>query len=178
MYDIPLNELSATAECRDAFLGGEFSVDVLHKAVEYSKTFDLGGVSQISLRGRCDVGDFGAIPMLSMRKKKKRSIDSLSKQWNASFGFTVEPKSFDNKGQRLSNRLGRLKASCQGTQQGYDVITEIPLSELISAELCGHLSLPLPKAEFTAHSAGGGRVSLGRGKINAHVAQINVLVNL
>ena len=37
MYDIPLNELSATAECRDAFLGGEFSVDVLHKAVEYSK---------------------------------------------------------------------------------------------------------------------------------------------
>ena len=34
-YDRVRNELNATAECRDAFLGGEFSVDVLHKAVEY-----------------------------------------------------------------------------------------------------------------------------------------------
>ena len=73
-YDRVRNELNATAECRDAFLGGEFSVDVLHKAVEYSKTFDLGGVSRVSLRGRCDVGGLGApfARLVPVRKKKTR----------------------------------------------------------------------------------------------------------
>ena len=97
-YDRVRNELNATAECRDAFLGGEFSVDVLHKAVEYSKTFDLGGVSRVSLSGRCDVGGLGApfARLVPGRKKKtrKRLVDDRPARgdgWNASFGFSVEP---------------------------------------------------------------------------------------
>ena len=58
-YDVQANDVTATAECRDAFLGGEVTLDVLHRSVEYSKRFDLGGVSQIALRGRCDLGDLG-----------------------------------------------------------------------------------------------------------------------
>jgi hypothetical protein len=57
--------------------------------------------------------------------------------------------------------------------------TEIPLSKLVSAELCGHLSLPLPTAEFTAHTRGGKRLTVGRhGNVTAHVAQVNAIVNL
>lgn len=181
-YDVPLNELSATAECRDAFLGGEFSVDVLHKAVEYRKSFDLGGVSQISLRGRCDVGDVGSFGMPSFGRRRRSSQrltnGDSTRPWNCSFGFVVEPTSFTGSGGSKRGMGKGFKASCLGTTDGYDVVTEVPLSALVSAELCGHLSLPLPRAEFTAHSAGGGRVSLGRGRVEAHVAQINVVVNL
>ena len=181
-YDVPLNELSATAECRDAFLGGEFSVDVLHKAVEYRKSFDLGGVSQISLRGRCDVGDVGSFGMPSFGRRRRSSQrltnGDSTRPWNCSFGFVVEPTSFTGSGGSKRGMGKGFKASCLGTTDGYDVVTEVPLSALISAELCGHLSLPLPRAEFTAHSAGGGRGSLGRGRVEAHVAQINVVVNL
>ena len=62
--------------------------------------------------------------------------------------------------------------------RGYYVSTEVPVSDLVSAEICGHLTLPIPRAEFVAHSGGGGRLSVGRGAIQAHVAQINAVVNL
>ena len=39
-------DFTATAECHDSVLGGEFSLDVLHKSVEYAKRFDLGGAAQ------------------------------------------------------------------------------------------------------------------------------------
>lgn len=41
-YDIKEKDFTATAECHDAVLGGEFTFDVLHKSVEYAKRFDLG----------------------------------------------------------------------------------------------------------------------------------------
>ena len=176
-YDRVRNELNATAECRDAFLGGEFSVDVLHKAVEYSKTFDLGGVSRVSLSGRCDVGGLGApfARLVPVRKKKtrKRLVDDRPARdngWNASFGFTVEPS--------VRETSRGVRTELVGTTGGYDVSTEVPVSDLVSAEICGHLTLPIPRAEFVAHSGGGGRVSVGRGSIQAHVAQINAVVNL
>ena len=176
-YDRVRNELNATAECRDAFLGGEFSVDVLHKAVEYSKTFDLGGVSRVSLRGRCDVGGLGApfARLVPSRKKKtrKRLVDDRPTRgdgWNASFGFTVEPS--------VRETSRGVRTELVGTTGGYDVSTEVPVSDLVSAEICGHLTLPMPRAEFVAHSGGGGRLSVGRGAIQAHVAQINAVVNL
>ena len=176
-YDRVRNELNATAECRDAFLGGEFTVDVLHKAVEYSKTFDLGGVSRVSLRGRCDVGVLGApFGAFARRKKKKKSdrlVDDRARGdggLNASFGFTVEPS--------VRESRNGVRTELVGTTAGYDVSTKVPVSDLISAEICGHLSLPVPRAEFVAHSGGGGRLSVGRGSIQAHVAQINAVVNL
>ena len=39
-------DFTATAECHDSVLGGEFSLDVLHKSVEYAKRFDLGELAQ------------------------------------------------------------------------------------------------------------------------------------
>lgn len=176
-YDRVRNELNATAECRDAFLGGEFTLDVLHRAVEYSKTFDLGGVSRVSLRGRCDVGGLGA-PLAGFvpgrrKKKHRRPLDDRPNRgdgWNASFGFTVEPS--------VRETSRGVRTELVGTTGGYDVSTEVPVSDLVSAEICGHLTLPMPRAEFVAHSGGGGRLSVGRGAIQAHVAQINAVVNL
>ena len=178
-YDRVTDELNATAECRDAFLGGAFTLDVLHKAVEYSKTFDLEGIARVSLRGRCDVGGWGArlAGVAPGRKRRRRdgrfpSADRASRgdSWNASFGFTVEPSV------RETNR--GVRTEMVGTTGGYDVSTEVPVSDLVSAEICGHLSLPTPRAEFAARSGGGGRLSVGRGAIQAHIAQINAVVNL
>ena len=41
-YNVKDRNFTATAECHDSVLGGEFSLDVLHKSVEYAKRFDLG----------------------------------------------------------------------------------------------------------------------------------------
>ena len=136
------------------------------------------GVSKVSLRGRCDVGVLGApFGAFARNRKKKKKSDRLVDDrvsgdggLNASFGFTVEPSV------RESNN--GVRCELVGTTGGYDVSTEVPVSDLISAEICGHLSLPVPRAEFVAHSGGGGRLSVGRGSIQAHVAQINAVVNL
>lgn len=165
-YDVQANDVTATAECRDAFLGGEVTLDVLHRSVEYSKRFDLGGVSQIALRGRCDLGDLGGG---SRGGKSSSGLSSLARRFDASFGFVIEPKAAEVRG---------IGTTVSSTTKGYDVVAEIPLSKLLSAEVCGHVSVPLPTAEFTAHTAGGGRLALGRGNVTAHVAQINAVVNL
>jgi hypothetical protein len=173
-YDRFLKEVNATAECRDAFFGGEFSLDALHRAVEYSKTFDVGGVTQITLKGRCDVGDLftpSAGAGVGNRKGSGSGASGGDGGWNASFGFSVEPKVTEH------SKTG-VKGSFIGTKHGYDVICEAPLSDLISAEVCGHFTVPAPRAEFAAHTGGGGRVSLGRGSVTAHDAQINVVVTL
>lgn len=118
-YDLKEQDFKATAECHDAVLGGEFSFDVMHSSVEYAKRFDLGGVSQLALKGRCNLGDG-------------------RERWDASFGFVIEPKA-------SAGPLG-VSTHVSNTTKGYDVVTEIPVSKLVSAELCGHLSLPLPVA--------------------------------
>lgn len=156
-YDLRANEVTATAECRDTILGGEFTLDVLHRAVEYRKQFDLGGVSQVALKGRCDLSNLGA----SGADRRDRL--------DVSFGFVIEPKVTEVSG---------VSAHFSSTTRGYDVITEIPLSKLVSAEVCGHLTLPVPRAEFSANSGGGGRLTVGRGNVKAHVAQINAVINL
>ena len=52
------------------------------------------------------------------------------------------------------------------------------MSKLVSAEVCGHLTLPLPRAEFHAHTWGGGRLTVGEGGLGMHVAQINAVIDL
>ena len=112
----------------------------------------LGGVSQLALRGRCNLGEG-------------------HDRWDASFGFVIEPRA-------SAGPMG-VSTHLSNTTKGYDIVTEVPVSKLVSAEFCGHLSLPLPTAEFTAHTRGGGRLTVGRqGNVTAHVAQINAIVNL
>ena len=206
VYDLKDQNFNATAECHDAVLGGEVSFDVLHKSVEYSKLFDLGegvmarthrhcemhgplflllrmtgmfyastlfsvsltvckhttptlslragGVSQLALRGRCDMGEG-------------------RDRWDASFGFVIEPK--------VSTSRTGVSTHVANTTNGFDIMAEVPLSKVVSAEVCGHLTLPLPTAEFMAHTrgGGGGRLTVGRhGNVTAHVAQINAVVTL
>ena len=55
---------------------------------------------------------------------------------------------------------------------------QVPVSKLVSAEVCGHLTLPLPRAEFHAHTGGGGRLTVGEGGLGMHVAQINAVIDL
>ena len=104
-YDLRANEVAATAECRDTILGGEFTLDVLHRAVEYRKQFDLGGVSQVALKGRCDLSNLGA----SGADRRDRL--------DVSFGFVIEPKVTEVSG---------VGAHFSSTTRGPDVITEIP----------------------------------------------------
>ena len=158
-YDLIAKKFSGHADCHDSLLGGELSFDVLHSNVEYTKRFDLGDVSSIGIRARCDLSNLGS--------GSRRTSD----RWDASFGFTIEPK--QSRGPLGANtRVSNTRGS------GYDVVTEVPVSKLVSAEVCGHLTLPLPRAEFHAHTGGGGRLTVGEGGLGMHVAQINAVIDL
>ena len=99
------------------------------------------------------------------RKEKQINLQ----EWSSALNFAPVNKAAEVRG---------IGTTVSSTTKGYDVVAEIPLSKLLSAEVCGHVSVPLPTAEFTAHTAGGGRLALGRGNVTAHVAQINAVVNL
>jgi hypothetical protein len=160
-YDLIAKKFSGHADCHDSLLGGELSFDVLHSNVEYTKRFDLGDVSSIGIRARCDLSNLGS------HSGSRTRMD----RWDASFGFTIEPR--QSRGPLGANtRVSNTRGS------GYDVVTEVLVSKLVSAEVCGHLTLPLPRAEFHAHTGGGGRLTVGEGGLGMHVAQINAVIDL
>ena len=107
-YDLIAKKFSGHADCHDSLLGGELSFDVLHSNVEYTKRFDLGDVSSIGIRARCDLSNLGS--------GSRRTSD----RWDASFGFTIEPK--QSRGPLGANtRVSNTRGS------GYDVVTEVSL---------------------------------------------------
>ncbi len=158
-YDLVAKKFQGHADCHDSLLGGELSFDILHSNVEYTKRFDLGEVSSIGVRARCDLSNLG-----SPGRRADRG-------WDASLGFTIEPK-------RTHGPLGANTRVSNTRGSGYDIVTEVPVSQLVSAEVCGHLTLPLPRAEFHARTGGGGRLTVGEGGLGMHVAQINAVIDL
>ena len=107
-YDLIAKKFSGHADCHDSLLGGELSFDVLHSNVEYTKRFDLGDVSSIGMRSRCYLSNLGS--------GSRRTSD----RWDASFGFTIEPK--QSRGPLGANtRVSNTRGS------GYDVVTEVSL---------------------------------------------------
>ena len=77
-YDLVAKKFQGHADCHDSLLGGELSFDILHSNVEYTKRFDLGEVSSIGVRARCDLSNLG-----SHGRRADRG-------WDASLGFTIE----------------------------------------------------------------------------------------
>ena len=109
-YDLIAKKFSGHADCHDSLLGGELSFDVLHSNVEYTKRFDLGDVSSIGIRARCDLSNLGS------HSGSRTRMD----RWDASFGFTIEPK--QSRGPLGANtRVSNTRGS------GYDVVTEVSL---------------------------------------------------
>jgi hypothetical protein len=122
-YDLKARTYDLGAECHDALLGGEITVDLLHSAVEYVKRFDLGGSSRIALKGRCDVSRGGG-----------GGGGSFADRFDASFGFVIEAKRdiVGNGSDGSYSRDGSYRnpiTTVSSTAKGYDVRAELPLSK-------------------------------------------------
>ena len=109
-YDLIAKKFSGHADCHDSLLGGELSFDVLHSNVEYTKRFDLGDVSSIGIRARCDLSNLGS------HSGTRTRMDRC----DASFGFTIEPK-------QSRGPLGANTPVSNTRGSGYDVVTEVSL---------------------------------------------------